>query len=294
MKLLVGCLLFSAPVFACSQFLHPGLLQTAEDFDRIQENVDAGTEPWITGWNKFLSNEYSNPDYTPHPAPIIYRGSDGIHAQNYPQLYQDIAAAYALAIRWSISKNDTFGEAAIRVIDAWSSTLTSLGGDVDVYLAAGIYGYEFAQAGEIMRDYAGWPEANFNRFKDMMVDVFYSVVNTWFEQHRNWGSYAWSVYPGWDLSQIAAAVSIGVLADNETIYHQGLHWFYNGTGNGQIQHAVPFTHVVDGQVLGQTLESGRDQGHNMLDIALLAAIGKIAYNQGDDLFAYNNSIILAA
>jgi hypothetical protein len=37
-----------------------------------------------------------------------------------------------------------------------------------------------------------------------------------------------------------------------------------------------------------------NQGHNMLDIALLAAIGKIAYNQGDDLFAYNNSIILAA
>lgn len=79
-----------------------------------------------------------------------------------------------------------------------------------------------------------------------------------------------------------------------SIYYQGLDWFYNGTGNGQIQYTVPFTYLVDGQVLGQTLESGRDQGCNMLDIVLLAAIGKITYNQDDNLFGYKNSIILAA
>lgn len=123
MKFLVVFLLSLIYVLPFSQFLPAGLLQTAKDFDRIQETLDAKNKPWITAWSRFIGNDYSSPDYTPNPASIIYRGSDGVHAQNYPQLYQDIAASSALAIRWSITKNDTFGEAAICMIDAWSSNL---------------------------------------------------------------------------------------------------------------------------------------------------------------------------
>lgn len=92
------------------------------------------------------------------------------------------------------------------------------------------------------------------------------------------------VYPGWEFSQIAAAVSIGVVTDNETIYQQGVNWFLNGTGDGQINNAVPYTYWYDNQVLGQPMETGRDQGHTMLDIALFTAIGQITCNQGDVLF----------
>jgi len=37
--------------------------------------------------------------YTPSQQAIVYRGADGVHAQNYAKLYNDVAAAYALGLR---------------------------------------------------------------------------------------------------------------------------------------------------------------------------------------------------
>jgi hypothetical protein len=88
-------------------------------------------------------------------------------------------------------------------------------------------------------------------------------------------------------------LSIGVLSDNRTIYEEGIEYFKNGAGNGQIQNAIWKIYTVDGQALGQGQEAGRDQGHAMLDFALLGAIAQMAYNQGDDLFGYLDNIILA-
>ena len=46
--------------------------------------------------------------------------------------------------------------------------------------------------------------------------------------------------------------------------------------------------------LGQTQESGRDQGHNTLSIGLLGVIAEQAWNQGIDLYGYSNNRVLAA
>jgi hypothetical protein len=45
--------------------------------------------------------------------------------------------------------------------------------------------------------------------------------------------------------------------------------------------------------LGQWQESGRDQGHNTLGIALMGPICEMAWNQGDDLYGYWNNRFLA-
>jgi hypothetical protein len=227
-------LLASLATISTGAFVHPGLLHTNADFTRISAKVAAGTEPWATAWEKFTASPYAAATYAPQAVPIIYRGSDGIHAENYPLLYQDVAAAYALAIRWKVTGIAQYGNAAITILDAWSSTLTALGGNSDLFLAAGIYGYEFAQAGEIMRSYTSW--TNFSRFQTMMVNVFYSQINEWFVNHDagTFGQNAASVYAGWDLSMMAGAVAIGIMADNQAIYNQGANWFLTGTGNGQI------------------------------------------------------------
>jgi hypothetical protein len=279
---------------ATTAFVHPGLLHTNADFTRISAKIAAGTQPWATAWTKFTASPYSAASYTPSAVAIVYRGSDGTHAENYPLLYRDVAAAYALAIRWKITGIAQYGDASIRIMDAWSSTLTALGGSSDLFLAAGIYGYEFAQAGEIMRSYPSW--TNFARFKNMLVNVFYSQINEWFVNHDGgtYGQYALGVYAGWDLANMAGAVAIGILADDQTIYNQGANWFLTGTGNGQIFRAIPYQHWFENTVLAQGQEAGRDQGHNMLDIALFSMIGKMAYNQGNDLLSYNNSLILFA
>ncbi|KAJ5657636.1 uncharacterized protein N7484_001285 [Penicillium longicatenatum] len=272
-------------------FIHPGLLHTATDFKRISEKVEANIEPWITGWTKLTNSSFTSLTYTDNPKEIVYRGSDGTHSENYPSLYKDIAAAYAMAIYWKVTGNTTYADKSISILDDWSSTLTLISGSTDMYLAAGIYGYQFANVAEIMREYNGWPDSSFERFVGMMVDVFYSLNHEFLRDHHAAAiDHYWA---NWDLCNIASVLAVGVLSDNQTMYEEGIDYFKNGAGNGQIEKAIWKLYNVDSQILGQGQEAGRDQGHSMLDFALLGPIAQMAYNQGDDLFAYLDNLILA-
>lgn len=288
---LCGLTVLLASFSLCAAFTHPGLLHTAADFERIKSAVNAGKEPWLAGWHKLTNSSYASASYVPHAQKTIYRGSDGIHAQNYPDLYRDIAAAYALAIRWKVSGNTTYADAAIAILNAWSATLTAIGGDSDQYLAAGIYGYEFANAGEIMRAYSGWPEPRFQEFQDMMVKVFYPMNDAFLTRHN--GAKIDHYWANWDLCNVASVISIGILSDNQTMYEEGINYFKSGGGNGQIEKAIWKLYTVDRDVLGQGQEAGRDQGHSMLDFAIMGPLALSAYNQGDDLFEYLENRILA-
>ncbi|KAI2889387.1 hypothetical protein CBS63078_10223 [Aspergillus niger] len=249
------------------------------------------TEPWLTGWYKLTNSSNINLDYTPSPKTIVYRGADGTHTENYPSLYKDIAAAYAMAIYWKVTGNTSYADVVVNILDEWSSTLTEISGTTDMYLAAGIYGYEFANVAEIMRTYSAWPSANLTRFADMMVDVFYPLNHDFLQNHH--GAAVDHYWANWDLCNIASVLSIGVLTDNETMFDEGLTYFKSGAGNGQIEKAIWKLYQVDGESLGQGQEAGRDQGHSMLDFALLGPIAQTAYNQGTDLFEYLDNRILA-
>src|SRR4051812_34852413 len=81
---------------------HPGLLHTADDFARMRQKVAAGAEPWKSGWDKLIANPHASLKWKPRPAETIFRGKSK-DPENYPQLYNDIAAAYACGLRWKIS-----------------------------------------------------------------------------------------------------------------------------------------------------------------------------------------------
>lgn len=144
--------LLSAALSAAA-ITHPGLLHTEEDFQRIQDFVSNETEPQLTGFNKLA--EHADANYEHRATETICRG-DGCDPQNYSVLYRDIAAAYANAVYWKITGEEANGDAAASILDGWSTTLTSLEGTADRFLASGIYGYQFANAVEIMRTYEKW------------------------------------------------------------------------------------------------------------------------------------------
>ncbi|KAF9886849.1 hypothetical protein FE257_010972 [Aspergillus nanangensis] len=277
---------------APAAFVHPGLLHTSADFERIIPKVETLTEPWISGWYKLTNNSYSSSDYVPSPQAEIYRGDDGEHTQNYPSLYRDIAAGYNMALQWKITGDTSYADAAVSILDGWSSTLTLLGGSTDAALAAGIYGYEFANVAELMRDYDGWSSEGLAAFIDMMAKVFYPISHDFLVRHNDAEiDHYWA---NWDLCNIAAIMSLGVLSDNETMYHEGLDYFKNGEGNGQVNKMIwQLYDDVDGQTLGQGQEAGRDQGHALLDFALLGPIALTGYHQGEDLFEYQDNLLLA-
>ena len=176
-------------VAGAAAFVHPGLLHTEDDFIRVQEYVNEGKEPWLTSWNLLTSNSHASPTYEPRAVETVYRGSDGVNAENFQLLYNDAHAAYQLALRWKINGSSEFAVASTRILDDWSSTLTAIGGSSDGFLAAGLYGYQLANAGEIMRDYSDWPEANRTRLGDLLETVFYEDSYRFLTTHNGQSQY---------------------------------------------------------------------------------------------------------
>jgi hypothetical protein len=262
-------------------FVHPGLLHSNDDFARMKTKVEAGAQPWKAGYDKLLANSHSALTYTPRPAAVVYRGADGTHPENYAQLFNDIAAAYASALRWKISGDTDYADKSVQILNAWSSQLTGIGGTSDKFLAAGIYGFQIANVAEIMRTYSGWAAADFTRFKTMMRTVFYPMNHDFLVRHNDACiSHYWA---NWDLCNMNSVLAIGVLTDDRALYDEAVSYFKTGAGNGAIEHAVYFVHPGN---LGQWQESGRDQGHNTLGIGLMGPFCEMAFKQGDDLYAY--------
>jgi hypothetical protein len=120
-------------------FLRPDLLDTQHDLIRMRLNVGRNAESWMAGWQKLLANRHASLAWKPNPQPIVYRGADGQHPENYSTpLFNDAAAAYAWALRWKISGDDAYAQKSVEILNTWSSALTAIEGTSDRYLASGI------------------------------------------------------------------------------------------------------------------------------------------------------------
>ncbi|KAF3762101.1 chondroitin AC/alginate lyase, partial [Cryphonectria parasitica EP155] len=275
-------------------FNHPGLLVTDSELARAKINIAAGLDPWLSSWNELTSISFADASYQSNAVSAIYRSADGVNAENGELLWHDIAAAFALGLRWKISGNDSYADTAGWILTSWGQTLTTLGGGgSDKYLTSGLQGYELANAAELLRDYEPFA-ANLSIVTDMLHDVFLPL-NELFLRHEDPAEHnVLHFFANWELANIASMMAFGVLTDNTTAWDFAVNYLKNGTGNGAINHAV--TNLVvepeTGNLLGQGQEEGRDQGHSVLDFQLLAAIAQQAWNQGEDLFAFNNSRIL--
>ncbi|MCX5561614.1 alginate lyase family protein [Streptomyces sp. NBC_00038] len=282
--LAVGASVGTAAHAAPATFTHPGMLHAYGELNRAKVRVAAGDDPWLSGWNRLTANGHSAATWNPNPQATIIRGGTG---QNYGILYNDIHAAYQNALRWKIAGTTANGDAAVRILNAWSATLTSVTGNADRFLAAGIYGYQFANAAELMRGYSGFDLA---RFKTMMLNVFYPLNNQFLTGHND--ACITNYWANWDLCNMNSILAIGILCDDAAKYDQAVNYFKTGAGNGSITHAVPF--VYESQGLAQWQESGRDQGHTMMGMGQIASFCEMAWSQGEDLYGYDSNRIMKA
>lgn len=283
---------FAVPTL--QSFVHPGLLVTEADIAYAKSKVAEGQAPWNNSYSQLIECACADASYTPNAVDTIYRGSDGVHEENVSLLWNDAAAAFALALRWKLSGNDTYAETAANVLRAWSGTLEAIGGDDDAYLAAGFQGHEFANAGELLRDYEPFATDGLDDFNSMMTRVFLTM-NLAFLNHELGSEHnVKHFFANWELGNLASAMAIAVLTENATVWDFAVDYFKTGEGNGCINNAVTNLVVEPGSdvVQGQGQESGRDQGHSALDWQLLGVVGQQAWNQGEDLFSFNDSRIL--
>lgn len=274
---------------APTTFHHPGGLNTEADFQRMRIKVAAGAQPWLEDYQLLTANPHAQLTWTPNPqGQIVRAGNTTVWTNNYSILYNDIAAAYQCALRYQVSGDPNYGNKAVQIMNAWANTLTNINGDSDRYLAAGIYGYEFANVGEMMSRYSGWNDTDKARFKAMMLNVFYPLNHQFLLYHNN--TCITHYWANWDLCNLASIIAIGVLCDDLSLFNEAVDYFKNGVGNGAIGKAVYYVFPGD---LGQLQESGRDQGHATLDVALLGPLCQVAWNQGVDLYGYAGNRVLA-
>lgn len=268
--------------------VHNGGLHTPEDFERIKQKLNYS--PWKEGYSKLVSNSHAQSNYNPQPQTSITRGTGT--AENYARAFNDVAAAYQLAIRWKITDDVQYANKAIEILNGWAAICTVINGTTDASLAAGIYGYQFAVAGEMMRDYDGWAEEDFKAYQKWMIDVFYPMNKDFLVRHH--GTPDGHYWANWGLCNIASVMAIGVLADRRDIYNEGIEHLQVGATNGRFSKAI--YHVFGGEysTLAQWQESNRDQGHTYMCQGLLGTICQLAWVQGDDFFAYNDNMLLKA
>lgn len=273
-----------------SVFEHPGILHSAESFAYMKYAVNQSISPNVDTWNVLLSTGFSDAGWWPRPVETVIRGGDG---DNVSKLYIDVARAYQCALIWKISGNEAHGKAACRILNGWSSTLKTVSGNADRYLAAGLFGYQLANVSEIMRDH---PDFKLEQMQTMLLNVFYYPLNERFLVGNEYGyshndAYFQNYWANWDLCNMASAMAIGIFCDKEEIYNLAVDYYMNGIGNGSIYNAIPYVYE-DGTAQWQ--ESGRDQGHTNLGIGLMACVCEMAWNQGDDLYGWADNRFLKA
>lgn len=301
-------------------FVHPGGIVSQEDIDRAKKLLADGDTRIKKAWEILCANQYSHADIQTWPTEVVVRG--GGSGQNYMNCARGAAMAYQNALRWKIGGTKENADAAVRIMMAWANTCKSVGGDTNLSLAAGIYGHEFANAAELMRDYEGWSNDDFEKFKQWMITVFYNPSidflrrrhDTWLNaRYASTGQRPGHYWSNWGLCNALCVMSIGILCDDVHMYNQGVSFYkYDHVGtfkdrskqsvilndgcNEFIGNLVPVL-LPDERgpfgYLGQMQESGRDQGHALMALGLALDICEVGFNQGDDLFAYMNDRIAA-
>lgn len=302
-------------------FVHPGALVTQSDIDRAKNLIfDEKDKYMVRAWEILCTNQYAQANSASWPTTYVQRGLAG---DNYMNAARGAAIAFQNALRWKISGDRAFADHAVETLMNWCNVTEAVTGNTNISLAAGLYGYGFANAAELMRDYDGWKREDFERFKEWMVRVWYNPSidflrrrhDTWMNfRHPDRGERPGHYWSNWGLCNVLCVMSIGILCDDVHMYNQGVSFYkydhqgtfvedrtktpmiFNDGCNEFIGNLVPIM-MPDERgpfgYLGQMQESGRDQGHTVMALCCALDVCQIGFNQGDDLYAYMNDRIAA-
>jgi guanyl-specific ribonuclease Sa len=259
--------------FANSQtFVHPGLLHSREDLERMKKAVANKEEPIYSGYQIFIQNPASQHTYKMQ-GPMAMVGRNPTVGQGVYD--SDANAAHQNAVMWAITGDTAYARKAKQLVNAWSSTLKSITGR-DAVLMAGLGPFKMVNAAEILRyTNAGWSDADIKQTEKHFKEVIYPVLK----------DFAPFANGNWEAAAMKTVMAIGVFCNDRDIYESALCYYVNGRGNGRLTY-----YVISEE--GQIQESGRDQGHTQLGIGMLAECSEIAWHQGLNLYGYANNRLL--
>jgi hypothetical protein len=254
-----------------AQLNHPGGWLVDDDLTLIRTKVAAKEEPWYSAW-LVLKAESINDQATVSPT---ITNSTYIQKQGH--------AAYSLALKWVASGDKSYATAAINIIDAWASTVTSFETD-NTPLRQGIGSNKMANAAEILawgfNGEADWSASKIIEAQNWFKNVIYPITSTGTSRSMNWGT-----------SCLAGNMSMAIFCDDTTMFNDAVDAYKFGFTNTDDGCAGVTQYIINAD--GQCFESERDQGHTQGGIAHLVEPALIAWNQGVDLVSYEDDRLVA-
>ena len=253
-------------------FIHPGLLHSHSDIKRMKAAVAAGKGPIFEGFKILKESSYAQDDYRmrgPFPewgrAPNIRKGeteSDGL-------------AVYQNALMWAITGKQAHAEKSIHILNSWVRSLKKVTG-IDGVLASGLQGFMFANAAELLRyTGSGWSEEDAKRCAQWFLDAWDPTI-----EH-----YAYFANGNWETAALQTRMAIAVYCNKRKMFEDTIRYAVAGAGNGSIPHMIVYP-------TGQCQETTRAQHYAQLGIGLLGCAAEVAWNQGVDLYGWNDNRIL--
>jgi hypothetical protein len=291
--------LASAANLSASAFHHPGVLLNRAQLDLIKTRVVAGTEPQKSAFAAMLASPLGELNYTPSPRATVECGSYSKPDLGCKDERRDSAAAYSQAIAWVVTGKEKYARNAIRIMNAWATTLTgghtNNNGPIQAAWSASVW----PRAAEIIRYTSDfWAPEDIARFEKMLVTQYVPSLITGSDENGNK-----------ELAMAEALINIGVFNNDRALYDAGVKmWrgrapayvYLNSDGPTPIlptsgQPAIwgnkgKTTTLVDGLLQ----ESMRDAHHANMGFSSMVNAAETARQQGLDLYAENAARIMAA
>ncbi|GLA40582.1 hypothetical protein AnigIFM63309_008416 [Aspergillus niger] len=177
-----------------------------------------------------------SPTYNPSPTPAVEYGPFNTPKYGCVDEVHDAIAAHGNALGWAIKQDEQYARQAVRIMDAWSSTLCTHSNS-NAPLQAGWAASVWSRAGDIiMHTDAGWEDTDMEQFKSMLRDSDEELIEYWkTDQFKVNGQYRETCrdleYTGYGLALISHVL--------ETLRVQGLDYFATDLGE-RFRYALGF------------------------------------------------------
>jgi hypothetical protein len=280
-------------------FIHPGVLVNRAQLDEIKRRVTAGIEPQKTAFAAMKADPLCALDYIPHPVPTVMSGPQSRPEIGAKAEQADCAAAYGQALLWNITGNATYARNAIKILNAWSHTLTGGHRYANGPIQSAWCGSVFARAAEIIR--ANYPEGT-------ATDVA-ACQNMFRTQFLPFMIHGDCENGNKELAMTEALINIGVFNDNRAVFDLGVKMWRGrtpayiylksdgpkpieppGCGPAIWSNKGFMPALVD----GLTQEAARDSHHSWLAFSSMTNAAETARQQGVDLYGEEAKRMMAA
>src|SRR5215469_2202648 len=98
-------------------FAHPGVLVNRAQLEEIKRRIAAGIEPQKTAFEALKASKFAARDYSPKPRDTVECGSYSRPDFGCKDEVADSEAAYAQALIWYITGDQTYAANAIKIMN---------------------------------------------------------------------------------------------------------------------------------------------------------------------------------